>query len=149
LVVDHVGPPLRRDEIDGGAAGQVPALALTQLPEQVHGLQEWVRVYVQSERERREKRRNELAEVALPSAEEVEGIVLVRADDPGGFLDDSLEPRGRDTSVDGLPQLGIADCGVEHDAGQLAEELDHLVGGLGYGTAKILEVMTRPRVRLR
>ncbi len=33
LAVDHVGAPLRSDEIDAGAPGQVSALALAQPPE--------------------------------------------------------------------------------------------------------------------
>ena len=131
LIIDHVGAPLRRDEIDGGASGQVPALPLTQPPEQVHGLQERVGVDVRAERECREERRDELAEVTVPLAQEVEGTVLVGADDPGGFLDDFLEPFSRDPPIDGVSELGIADRGVEHDAGQLAEEPAETAGSAG------------------
>jgi len=53
LAVDHVGPPLRRDEIDSGAPGQTRAPALAQPQQQVHGLQERVGVHVRPERERR------------------------------------------------------------------------------------------------
>ena len=63
-----------------------------------------------------------------------------------GFLDGFPEPFGGDPPVDGVSELGVADRGVEHDAGQLAEEPDHLVGGLGHGAAKLLEVVTGPRV---
>ena len=86
--------------------------------------------------------------MAVPPAKEVESTVVVGADDPRGFLDDSPEPFGGDPPVDGVSELGIADRGVEHDAGQLAEEADHLVGGLGHGAAKLLEVVTGPRMRL-
>jgi hypothetical protein len=123
LIVDHVGAPLRRDEIDGGAPGQVPALPLTPPPEQAHGLQERVGVDARAERERREERRDELAEVTVPLAKEVEGTVLVGADDPGGFLDDFLEPFGGDPPIDGVSELGIADRGVEPGPGPLADEI--------------------------
>jgi len=149
LAVDHVGAPLGRDEIDAGAPGQVSARALAQPPEQVYGLQERVSVDVRPERERREERRDELAEVAVPPTKEVEAAVLIGADNPGRFLDDSLKSFGGNPPVDGAPELGIADRGVEHDAGQLAEEADHLVGGLGHGAAKLIEVMTGPRLGLR
>ena len=61
-------------EVDGGRLELVVAEASKQL----HGLQERVGVHVRPERERREKRRDELAEMPVPLSEEVEAAVIAR-----------------------------------------------------------------------
>jgi len=86
--------------------------------------------------------------VPVPLPEEVEAAVIVGTDDPAGFLDGFPEPFRRDSPVDGVSELGVADCGVEHDAGQLSEEPDCLVGGLRHGAAEFLQVVAGPRVCL-
>lgn len=48
--------------------------------------------------------------------------------------------RGGNSLVDGVPKLGVADSGIEHDAAQLAEDLDHLVGGPCGGGAGLVQL---------
>ena len=54
----------------------------------------------------------------------------------------------RNLPVDGATELGVADRGVEHDTGQFAEESRRLVDRVGRGVVELLEVTTRPGVRL-
>jgi len=52
--------------------------------------------------------------------------------------------------IDGVPKLGVADRRVERDAGQLAEEPDHLVGGLGQAIEAVgTQAVQRPARDIR
>jgi hypothetical protein len=86
--------------------------------------------------------------VAVPFPEEVEAVVIRGADDPGRFLGGLAERFRGNLPVDGATELGVADRGVEHDPGKLAEESRCLVDRVGRGVVELLEVMARPGVRL-
>ena len=128
--------------------GRLRAPAFAQPPEQVHGPQERVGVHLRPERERREERRHEPTQMPVPLPKEVEAAIFIGAGDPTGCCNGLPEKFGWDSPVDGASELGVVDCGVEHDAGQLAEELDRLVDGLRHGAAKVLQVAAGPRVSL-
>ena len=110
-------------------------------PQQAYRLQQRIGRHVRLEVERVEEGGSELPQIAVTTGQEIEIAVVERTDDVVRFLHGPLEHLCRNAPVDGAPQFGVADGGVEPSGPlSIAERLSELQaqgwkGRLGFKTS--------------
>src|SRR4051794_39615846 len=111
-VVVDVRSPSRGDEVKRRLIGQRAPTVGVELTEQVHG-PEQERVPRRPEREGVDELGGELSEVGVTAFEEVEIVVVERADDSVGVFDGGPEFGLGDAVVDGWSQVRIPDLAIK------------------------------------
>ena len=144
VLADDVGTPPGRDELDRGVRRHLPLPPGVQVAEPVDGLEDRGPGPVGPEREGVEELRRELAEVVVAVGQEVELVVVPATGQGLGPLHGLAERLPGDLAVDRRPQLAVGDRRVEHDAADLAEQPDRLVGRLGVRQAELLQLPLGP-----
>jgi hypothetical protein len=84
-------------------------------------LEQRIRVAVRAKLEGVQKRRCKLSDVTVAAREEIKVTVVQWTYQLIAFFDSCQKLIGGHMSVDGLPQLLVADTGVKYDASNLSE----------------------------
>ncbi len=142
--VDDVGTPPGRHELDRGVWRHLPLAPGVHVTEPLDGLQDRGPGPVGLERKGIEELGRELAEIVVAVGQEVELVAVPAAGQGLGPLHGLAERLPGDPAVDRRPQLAVGDRRVEHDAADLAEEPDGLVGRLGVRQAELLQLALGP-----
>ena len=140
--------PRGRNELQRRVVGHRAASFLIQSPQQLHRLQQWIRVEVGAKGERLQERRRKFSEVAVAVREEIKVTIVQRAHQSLALFDGRLQLIGGHILEDSLPQLAIADAGVEHEIPDVAEQKDLFVSGFGDRQSEFIQVSARAGIGL-